>query len=310
MKRNALFAIVLIAVAGVNLCAEEPCERFLQSLRDNGYYDVAIDYLDEMESSPLASTRFKQTLPFEKAQTLISSTSGIRDFNKLEARLSSAESLLKKAESIASTPELKARSQNYQGDLLFRRAAIFFKKAEDGRLTAAEKAEQFSQARSYLKKALEIYGRAKVSYKELIDNFQSDLRDPESKQRKKMLQATYTVVRVKLPQILEKYADTLEKQDPQRAENLEAAASDFEQLWDRYPNFPAGLDSCLYAARCKYKLGKFAEAIRFLQQLLGLPNNSALVKLKRKAMVLAADCWSSMNPVSYTHLTLPTILLV
>ena len=302
MKRNALIAIVLIATASIlsaPTVGEEPCDRFLQALRDNGYYDVAIDYLDEMETNPLAPKRFKQTLPFEKAQTLIKSTVRIRDLAELEARLTEAEALLQRSESAASTPELKARSQNYQGDLLFRRAAIFLKRAEDSRLTAGEKAEQYSQARGYLKKALEIFGRAKASYKDLIDNFQLDLRDPESKQHRKHLQATYTVVRVKLPQILEKYADTLDPQDPERDKNLAAAAKDFEQLWLKYPNFPAGLDSCLYAGRCNYKLKKYDDAITFFQQIFALPNTTALMTLKRRAMVLAADSWSQMSPYPF-----------
>ena len=296
MKNKAVPAIALVALLSIlpfKVAADEPCERFLEALRDNGYYDIAMDYLDEMETSPLASDQFKQTLPFEKAQTLIKSTSRIRDLDELDSVLSSAQALLDKAVSLATTPELEARSLNNQGELLFRRASIFLSRADNGRLTASEKAKEFSKARGFLKQSLEKYGAAKATYKSLVDNFKLDVRDPESKQKQKLLRGTYTVVRVKLPQILEKYADTLEDNDPEREQNLSAAAKDFEQLWLKYPNFPAGLDSCLYAARCNYKLGDYPEALTFLQRIFGLPSNSRLARLKRRAYVLAADCWSS-----------------
>jgi tetratricopeptide (TPR) repeat protein len=201
--------------------------------------------------------------------------------------------------SLATTPELEARSLNNQGELLFRRASIFLSRADNGRLTASEKAKEFSKARGFLKQSLEKYGAAKATYKSLVDNFKLDVRDPESKQKQKLLRGTYTVVRVKLPQILEKYADTLEDNDPEREQNLSAAAKDFEQLWLKYPNFPAGFDSCLYAARCNYKLGDYPEALTFLQRIFGLPSNSRLARLKRRAYVLAADCWSSMEKYPY-----------
>ena len=32
--------------------AEEPAERFLEALRENGYYDIALDYLEAISDSP------------------------------------------------------------------------------------------------------------------------------------------------------------------------------------------------------------------------------------------------------------------
>ena len=39
--------------------AQEPCEEFLEALRDERLFDVAIDYLDEMVDSPLSDKAFK-----------------------------------------------------------------------------------------------------------------------------------------------------------------------------------------------------------------------------------------------------------
>ncbi|MEM9411753.1 MAG: hypothetical protein AAGA30_11610 [Planctomycetota bacterium] len=298
----ALACFCVIAVLGTLpslLAADEPCEEFLNSLRDRGYFDVALDYLDEMESSSLASSRFKQLIPFERAQTLILSTRKIRDRNLLEERLGEAEKLLIASEGAAETEEQKAKAQNYQGDLLYRRARNYLSEAKNDRLTSSEKSAIYEKAQGYLQKALQTFGRAQESYRSIISDYQIDLRDPESRKRLKRLQATYTTVRVRLPQILEMYADTLEPEDSERRVNLERAAETFEQLWNKYPNFPAGLESCLLSARCHRKLGNYSDAISLLQQIFALPDNTALLAVKRRAMITASDCWAEMQPYPF-----------
>ncbi len=298
MKIFPLIVFAWAAVVSVGN-SDELNEKFLQALKDRQYFDVALDYLAEMESSRLASDDFKKTIPFERAQTLIQSTSRIRDLVQLEKRLQEAEDLLTQSEADAADAELKARSQNYKGDLLFRRAKIYLGLGDNDRLTASEKETQYAQARQYLDKALETFGAARESYKQILDNYKLDSRDPESRLRLKRLRGIFTVVRVKLPQVLELYADTLASTDDNRNKFLTEAATNFEDLWMKYPNFPAGLDSCFYAARCKYKLNEPTEALSLLQRIFSLPNNSTLLNLKRKALVLAADCWAKTKPYPF-----------
>ena len=302
MSKQAFAGLILVAIGMAmphGLVAEEPCERFLNALRDAGYYEAAIDYLDKMETSPLAPASFKQRIPFEKADTLIKSTARIRDPKAREARLNQAERLLEQAESAAQSPELKARSQSNRGDLLLRRAAIFITRAQNSRLTASEREKENAQAREYLKKSQEAFGQAKDIYKDLVDNFDSDLRDPESIQRRKSLYGTFTVVRLKLPQILEKLADTLEKQDPNRSATLETAATDFAKLAGDFSSYFAGLQSTFYAARCNWKLGKNDEALLYLQQLFNLSDSARLKSLKTMALALASDCWGAKEPYPF-----------
>ena len=291
--------IILLLLSVTPTIAQEPCEQFLNALRERGYHDVALDYLEEMQTSPLASSVFKASIPFEKAQTLISSTARIRDLKLLNERLEQAEQLLAQAESNSDDPALKAKAQDFRGDLLFRRARSYMNRANNDRATAAERAANHDQARELLGKALDAVTTARESYKKLVDEFELDLRDSQSRRQQKLLRATYTVVRVKRPQILEMYADTLKPDDADRNTSLELAATEFEKLWDAYPNYPAGLDSCLYAARCNHKLDRNKKALELVQQIFALPKADALRKLKLRAMVLASDCWAATEPYPF-----------
>jgi len=73
--------LVLLAVACQHsLCgAVEPARAFLEGLRARGYYDTALEYLDQMASSPLAPTEFKEALPYERGVTLIAAARTQRD---------------------------------------------------------------------------------------------------------------------------------------------------------------------------------------------------------------------------------------
>ena len=88
VKKFALaFLIITGGLVAVPIFADEPAEAFLEALRERGYYDVAIDYLNGLDNSDLISAQFRKTLPFEKAQTLISSTQNMGDMNLVEVRL-------------------------------------------------------------------------------------------------------------------------------------------------------------------------------------------------------------------------------
>ena len=70
-------------------------------------------------------------------------------------------------------------------------------------------------------------------------------------------------------------------------------------MWLKYPTFPAALDSCLFAARCHFKLNNYPVAITLLQQIFSLRDVPAYATLKRRAMALAADCWSKIEPYPF-----------
>ena len=109
MKRRSITTCCmtfLICLSCIEVApADEPAERFLQALRENGYYDIALDYLESISDSPAVSDDFKKILPFEKAETLIKSTADIRNIDEWEKRLDEAQNLLAQSAKLADTPE-------------------------------------------------------------------------------------------------------------------------------------------------------------------------------------------------------------
>ena len=64
-------ALIALAVAPAVLRSDEPVEAFLTALRDRGYYELAVAYLDGLASRSFLSPGIQQTLKYEQGTTLV-----------------------------------------------------------------------------------------------------------------------------------------------------------------------------------------------------------------------------------------------
>ncbi len=304
MKSIALIVVISAGFFSSAGRADEPAQAFLDALRDNGYYDVAIDYLEGLKDSKAVSKEFKDALPFEMAQTLIGSTARMRDLASVESRLDQAQQLLTNYAANNQSLEVSAKTLHYQGNLLYRRSNIYLKQSESDRLTSAEREVLFGKARENLKGALASYQKARKQVRRLIDPqsedaIQIDPEDPTTLRRRDQFQATYTQVRVSIPKVTEQLADTYLENDDEQKKLLVEARDEYEKVWEAYPKFIAGLKSCVYAARCCYKLGENKKALDLLNEVFILGDNSVLKPIKLEAFLLAADCWAASKKYPY-----------
>lgn len=309
MKRLALLVAIFASFPSVLLSADEPAQAFLNALRDRGYYDVAIEYLASLENSELVSEQFKAALPFELAQTMIGSTLNMRDLEKVDDRLDQAQKILTDYAASNQSLEVSSRTLHYQGNLLFRRSNIYVKRSQSDRLTANEKDELFIKARVNLKDALESYQKARGQIRRLIDPnspdaIQIDPEDPSTARTRNQFQAIYTQVRVSIPKVTEQLADTYPDNSGERQRLLQTARDEYKNVWDAYPKYLAGLNSCVYSARCSHKLGDHKAALVMIEEIFALGNNSVLKPVKLEAYVLAADCWQRIDPYPFNEVVM------
>ena len=305
LRLSLLMATLVASLACVSIThAEEPAQVFLEALRDNGYYDVAIDYLGDLEKSDLISDEFRSSLPFEKAEILIGSTSKLRDLSLIEERLDKAQELLSQYASQNQSLEVSARTLRYQGNLLFKRSNIYIKQTRSDRATESEKEELRGKSRNVLKQSLESYTKAKSQLKRLVDPkspdaIRIDPEDPSTGKKLKQLQNAYVQVRVRLPSVTEQLADTYPEGNPERKKFLQEASKVYQDVSNDYRRFYAGLQSVVFAARCEQKLGKSQACLELLSDIFSLGNNSSLKPLKLEAYFLAAESWSKIKPYPY-----------
>ena len=179
MKRLLFVLLVLpILFTGSSLVAEEPAEDFLEALRDQGYLDVALEYLNRAGTSNVVSDSFKKSIPFEKAEILIASSANARDVEQMETVLTEAESLLDQYAKSIDDPASAAKILRYQGRLQQKQAQVFLTQANSERLTDVEKNELRAKSKDKLALSLGNYREARANYRDLITNYQSILKIP------------------------------------------------------------------------------------------------------------------------------------
>lgn len=306
MKKTALaFLIIIGGLIGEPISADEPAEAFLEALRERGYYDVAIDYLNGLDNSDLISADFRQSLPFEKAQTLISSTDNMGDMNLVAVRLDQAQALLNEYANKDQSVETLAQTFLHQGNLYYRRSKVFLFQGRSDRLTANEKDDVSTKAREMLEGALNSYQQARQTLRSLIDPnspdaIRIDVEDPSTTAKLNRFKGIYTQVRIRLPMVIEQLADTYPVDSAERTQGLESAITEYNDVYADYQRrYLAGLEAVLYSARCYQKLGKHNEVQFSLENIFDLSDNSTFKPLKRRAFILAVDSWDQIQP--YPH---------
>jgi tetratricopeptide (TPR) repeat protein len=281
-----------VLLGGSLTSASEPAQAFLEGLRERGYYDTALDYLQSAEQNPAVSEAFKSTLVFERGVTLVAGARLQRDSALREQQLDEAQKILQQY--IASQPgslyAFSARSQ--LGNVMAERARARLEKSK--KLAPNEKTPVLKQSR-------DLYGQANKEFAALVEELRAKLKTypaalDEKKEAKKIeerdryrqdfLQAQLLVAATK-----EELADTLNKGSKEWTAALTAAADTYKKIFEDYRTRIAGLYARMYQGRCYQKLGKHKEAIAFFNELLANPDSPEFRALRIKVMSLAVDSW-------------------
>ena len=299
-----LLAVVLWIGTGVGFSrptrADEPAEEFLQALLEQQLYDLAFSYLDQMENSQLPSDEFRSLIPLYRAEALIQSTAQSRDLKFWEEQLGKAETLLSKFASETKNATSAAKAQQTLANLRFRQARVYIKRGEQDRLTADEKQQAMTRARELLTESLKSFEQAREGMRVQIEQLNARAKDrPELADQLEPLRSSYTQLRLRLPMAQELLAETYPPDSAEYKQNMEAAAKEFEKLWDNYSRYAAGLEACLSAARCKSRIGKVDDALLLLEQVLNQSDSPAFRKIKRAAALIAVDCWRKREPYPF-----------
>src|SRR5687767_14278936 len=142
MNRRVM-ACLALALAGYCLLLEqargvEPAAAFLEGLRDRGYYDIAIDYLDSAAKNPAVPVEFKNTILYERGVTLVQGAKAQRDAALREKMRDDGQQTLQKFVAANGTHMLVISARSQLGNVVVERARERMKRSD--KAPAAEKA--------------------------------------------------------------------------------------------------------------------------------------------------------------------------
>jgi TolA-binding protein len=310
---SALATALLLAIVSEAGAADDPrfAADFVQALRERGYYDLTLQYLDQLRHDAQTPADIKKTIEFEEGRTLIEEATHSNDPDVSKAKLDQAK--VKIESFVKANPDLPQTTEALVdlAHLLDERGRTEVDLAGEAR-GAADRDAKLAGARGYYESARSSYNRAferlnsrLVAFPKFIAN-----DDPRKLERERIRNA---VMLAELHRSIVDYyeAQTYPQGAKERSELLDKALPAFEDIYKRYRVQMAGFTARMWQGKCFEEQGKLGEATGIYKELLDHPDPNLrplqrqvdyfriIVTGKRKEYALAADeCvnWLRMFP--------------
>jgi hypothetical protein len=161
-------ALLGVLTLSVSLCgrsarAEEAYAKVLEGLKEQGLYDIALDYVHEMKDSPLLTNDQRMELPLTEGHLLVESAQAERDtstkFKQLDQARDRFEAFIK---ANASHP-LAAEAASALGNVLVVRGRSLLDQAERP-ANASKKKQLTDEARELMSQARKVFNDSEEKY--------------------------------------------------------------------------------------------------------------------------------------------------
>ena len=306
LRRGIRLWIVGAAVAAV--CgsgrAADDAERFLQALRDHGYFDTAVEYLDAARNDPRVSKEFKDRVDFEAGHLLLTNSQG-RPLSQREPMLAKAKERLDKFVAEHGKTALGDTARRYLADLLVERGKIKVNQSAQTSKKPEEKAALLTDARNLYLEADKVFaGLEKAAYDELTKMPKTGLT-PEQTARQDQLRRDLLETRLALANLGYEVAQTYPANAKERKDYLTASTTKLEEFHKKYEAILAGLYARMWQARNLKELGDSAKALKILEELFNGPDEPEGYRiLKNKVTALALEIATSPQVKKYAQAVL------
>lgn len=225
--------------APARLIAEEPAAKFLERLKEEGYYDQALKYLEISSQRNRLPESMKGDIGLEKVMLLQLSLAEVRTTKDLDAKLAQVEQGYK--EFLAASPEHPRR-----GETLLKLADLYLdrgtKLLEDSKEDArkpelAQKAqEQRDRARGSLQQAVDTYTATIDSLRPTLEQMQGANVKPNETDRlalREKLQREYRQAQILQAIGIKLSAETFDANTPDWKQRLEDAEKKLGDVADK-----------------------------------------------------------------------------
>lgn len=291
----ALFSFALVVALAASASADEIASQFLAELRERGWHDVALEYLDNAADDPRADREFLQRVDYEKAVTLT---------EMAQKSLREAERVRYYDQAIELLRDFAVKNR---GSLLYFDAmSTAAKKLGEqalGKIAAADRLPQGSdqQRRLLLSESRQKMEEAATVLEELLEVCREKLaalpkgamshQDPSVPATRDKVQRVEAEARLLAAKLLFEKSKTYSATSAKYVDTLEAAADAFTELESDYRESLAGYLGKLYQGRCYQELMRWDDALECYQELVEEPlTQPEFRRLKARAYRHRAEC--------------------
>ena len=274
------------------LVAAEPAQEFLSRLRDVGYYDTALAYLDRVDMVPSIPGAFKDAIPLEKAQTYIDSAVASRSAKERDELFVSAQNQLKEFLKQSAHPRL-SEARLLLGKLQMVRAAqlIAGPKPTDETRTAA-RASYMEAAGTFDS----IVGDLRTTLEGLKGQRVDADKDPEKAAQRDQYRFEFLQAQLRGAEVRQLAANTFAKPAEEGKTLLEESLKSFTDLSEKYDSYVQGAQAMTNRGQVQVQLGKTNEAIDSFQRVLEQADVDPLRGSRMQAITGLIELYTTAKP--------------
>jgi hypothetical protein len=293
---TSFVAIAFFALAGP-AGAVEPAQAFLDGLRERGYFDVAIEYLNAAQDNPNVPVQFKETLPYEKGVTLVKGARLQRDASLREQQLDEGQQVLQQFVTAQPNHLLAVSARSELGNVIVERARNRVEKSK--KVVPAEKATLLKEANGLYTQAVTTFSALAEELKTKLTQYPAALdekKDAKRIEERDQFRKDYLQAQLLVAAAREEMVETVQKGSKEWTDTLTQATADYKEVYEKYRTRLAGLYARMYQGRCLHKLNKPKEASAIFNELLANPDAPDEFRaLKIKVMALAVESWAAQG---------------
>jgi outer membrane protein assembly factor BamD (BamD/ComL family) len=278
-------AWVLASASAMSLAQESgtggTAQKFLQGLRDRGYHDLAIEYIERLRNDPATPAELKTLLDYEEGRGLLDEASKQADLDRSRELLEEARKKLDRFTRANPNHPRAPEALVQMARLLLERGQVASLQAAEE--TAAEKKRvRLAEARASFTEARTAFDRAIEPLKAAYEGFGKFI--PEGDPRRALRdQAHRALMDAELQRALVDYEDaqTYDPGSAERNERLDTARARFEDVYNRYRTWLAGFFAHLWEGKCYEEKGELGPAQAIYNELMQ-HDDPTLLPLQRK----------------------------
>ena len=267
----ALFSALTMSVVCSNTYADEPAKRFLNRLREEGYFDQGLKYLEISAAKNRLPANMLADMPLEKVILLQESLRTVKTQQQREERIAAIEKGYREFLSAAPSHSRRSETQTKLGDLLLDRAQSALDESKKPENVVSSESWR-SKSRQAYSEALELYNQVTEELKPILISMEGDKIKSlklegkdlnELKHLREQYQQDYRQSQILQAKTMEFIALTYESGSPELRKWLEKSEANFNAVVDKSMGAPqAGprMLSLMYLAKVQSQLGKTDEA--------------------------------------------------
>jgi len=274
---------LLLSVSAGSVCGQEPFLQFAEGLRQRGYYDTAIEYLDSLKTRADLPPEIREVLDLERGVTLQQMGAASRVEDEREKALTDAAAALQAFLAQHGQHPQAAMANSLLGELLFNRSeSLIWKTLEQE--SAEARAPLQAEARGLIDQARGIFQTAHDQYRaqyEKFPKFIDESKDEELLLQRQEAENRYLRALLNLARCTYERGQTFDRGSEERKQTLMQAAKEFEDIHTSRRTNSVGLYARLMEGKCFQEQDDIGRALGIYNEILGHPSDKPFMQSLR-----------------------------